>query len=418
MNPLQIILSIVFAILGTLLSVFSADIPPPNDGDLRLAEVMVRPEDNAYYSLSHIQMYLYEPPGDPDPLEEHVDGKRWDARFVDNVLYRNEKAITYFNEAAQKAAFQDPDVDHHEEDPSFDFLLSLRTMARVSSLKAARLFSEGRQGEALSEAMKIIDTGHKIQNSRGSLAHYVIASDMKQVGLARIRQLTEATTVSPDELLPYIKALEKYKKNENGLKVAFKYQYGYFVWLIDTAANGQLKLTENRMVERLTKYGFYFKANKTKSYFADFARVQISNVDVPCGFREGREIQRLTPQSPIRMFVTENLAGKVLYDMAMPRYARTIHEERCEEDLSIAATQVLLAVRAYTMTTGQYPGSLDDLVPRYLSEVPQDPFDDKPLRFSAQKKVIYSVGADLVDSGGRGVQFGSRTGDRAFRIRF
>lgn len=416
MNPLQIILSIIFAILGTILSVFSADIPPPNDGDLHLAEVMVRPEDNAYYSLSNIQMYLYEPKGTPNPLEEHVEGRRWNDRFVRGILYRNEKAIRYFDEAAQRPQFQDPTVAIHEDDSSFDPLFSLRTMARVSSLRAARLFRMGREREALAEAMKIIDSGQKIQDSQGSLIHYLFASDMKRVGLARIRHITRSTTLPPQELLSYVEALEKYKENEEGLKTAFKHQYEYFVWLIEAAATGELQSKDGQVVEPLTKYGFYFKPNKTKSYFADFARLQISNADVPCGFRTGKEIERLTPPSMIRWFITENLGGKILYDIAMPRYA--VHEQKCEEDLSVSATQVLLALRAYHMEVAQYPASLDELAPRYLAHVPKDPFDGKPLRYSPQKKMIYSVGTDLRDSGGKEARFKARAGDRVFRIQF
>jgi hypothetical protein len=50
-----------------------------------------------------------------------------------------------------------------------------------------------------------------------------------------------------------------------------------------------------------------------------------------------------------------------------------------------------------------------DLVPRYLSEVPNDPFDGKPLRLKHTEDglVIYSVGLDGDDNGGnlgRGTQ--------------
>jgi hypothetical protein len=417
MGPVQTILSIVFAILGTVLSLFSSDTSPPSDSDLRLPQVAIRSEDNAYYSLARIQMYLYEPTGNPNVLHEHLVGARWNERFVRDVLFRNEKAMRYFDEAARKPGFQDPTLGGYE-DPSFDAILSFRNIARVASLKSVLLFRLGREDEALTEAFKILDNGQKVQDSQGSVVHYLFAADMKNIGLSRIRQIAQSTTLPPDVLRSYVKTLEKYKQNKEGLKTAFKREYGFLVWAVDEVNSGHLKSKAGGTIEPLKAHRFYFKPNKTKSLFGDFVRSQIKDVDVPCGFRTVREITRLTPSSMPQWIITENLAGRILYDMAMPRYATTVLETRCQEDFSVSATQVLLASRAYTMETGQYPASLDDLVPRYMDGVPDDPFDGKPLRYSREKKVIYSVGMDLVDSGGREAQRGAPTGDHVVRITF
>ena len=417
MGPVQIILSIVFAILGTVLSIFASDISPPNDSDLRLPEVAVRYDDNAYYSLARMQMYMYEPPGNPGSLQKHLSGARWNERFVRDILYRNEKALRYFDEAARKPRFQEPRTNDYA-DPSPDAILSFRNMARVSSLKAALLFRRGREEEALTEALKIVENGQKVQDSQGSVVHYVFAADMKKIGLGRIRQIVQSTSLSPEVLMSYVKKLEKYKQNEEGLKNAFKREYGFLVWAIDEVNSGHLKSEVGGTIEPLKTHRFYFKPNKTKVLFGDLMRSQIENVDVPCGFRTVREVKPLTPSSRPQWIITENLAGKILHDIAIPRYAATVHEIHCEDDFSVSATQVLLASRAYKMETGQYPASLDDLVPRYMDDIPDDPFDGKALRYSAEQKVIYSVGMDLVDSGGREGQRGAQTGDHVVRIRF
>src|SRR5262249_37077767 len=50
-----------------------------------------------------------------------------------------------------------------------------------------------------------------------------------------------------------------------------------------------------------------------------------------------------------------------------------------------------------------WPEKLDELAPRYLSAVPLDPFDRKPLRLRRLDDgiLIYSVGPDGVDDGGK-----------------
>jgi len=67
------------------------------------------------------------------------------------------------------------------------------------------------------------------------------------------------------------------------------------------------------------------------------------------------------------------------------------------------ATLVALACELYRRRTGQWPASLADLSPRYLPSVPVDRFDGQPLRYQLTDghPVLYSIGMDLDDDGGR-----------------
>jgi hypothetical protein len=68
----------------------------------------------------------------------------------------------------------------------------------------------------------------------------------------------------------------------------------------------------------------------------------------------------------------------------------------------LTSAAAALAAERFRLATGLWPESLDELVPKYLNEVPVDPFTGKPLRFKrlADGLVIYSVGTDGVDDGG------------------
>jgi hypothetical protein len=70
-----------------------------------------------------------------------------------------------------------------------------------------------------------------------------------------------------------------------------------------------------------------------------------------------------------------------------------------ERDATLAA----LACELYRRRTGNWPPSLADLSPRYLPAVPVDRFDGQPLRYRLINghPVIYSIGMDLDDDGGR-----------------
>jgi len=65
---------------------------------------------------------------------------------------------------------------------------------------------------------------------------------------------------------------------------------------------------------------------------------------------------------------------------------------------------VAFALAAYRADSGRYPGKLDELVPKYLPEVPGDLFSGGPLIYRPEKDayLLYSVGPNGADEDGRG----------------
>ena len=92
-------------------------------------------------------------------------------------------------------------------------------------------------------------------------------------------------------------------------------------------------------------------------------------------------------------------------------------------DALLRTTAAALAAERFRIDNGRWPDSLDQLVPKYISAVPRDPFVDAPLKF---KKIpeglfIYSVGYDGKDDGGKfdpkkPAPFGPDTGFRLLDV--
>ena len=78
----------------------------------------------------------------------------------------------------------------------------------------------------------------------------------------------------------------------------------------------------------------------------------------------------------------------------------------------ISATQLLVALRAHQLNHGALPRSIEPLIPDYLPSTPTDDFDGRPLRYSPERKMVYSVGQNLIDEGG------NRDKDVVFNIAF
>ncbi len=69
----------------------------------------------------------------------------------------------------------------------------------------------------------------------------------------------------------------------------------------------------------------------------------------------------------------------------------------------LRTAQIALALRRYHLATDKLPDKLANLVPAYLESVPKDPFDGNDLRYKKLEPgfVVYSVGEDLSDDGGK-----------------
>jgi hypothetical protein len=94
---------------------------------------------------------------------------------------------------------------------------------------------------------------------------------------------------------------------------------------------------------------------------------------------------------------------KLFTSMLLPALAK-IPEKFATLEAKRRAMLTAIALERHRLAhNGQLPGRLDDLAPRLLPSVPQDPFLEGPLLFRtlATGYVVYSVGPDRQDNSGR-----------------
>jgi hypothetical protein len=95
---------------------------------------------------------------------------------------------------------------------------------------------------------------------------------------------------------------------------------------------------------------------------------------------------------------------KLVSDLWEARSMRRASHERHE--LAAAHLRLLmteLALRCYRCDQGSAPRSLQQLLPKYLQQVPSDPFSGHPLVYqpAGTNWLLYSLGPDRVDDGGK-----------------
>jgi ABC-type transport system involved in multi-copper enzyme maturation permease subunit len=99
-----------------------------------------------------------------------------------------------------------------------------------------------------------------------------------------------------------------------------------------------------------------------------------------------------------------------------------IFEQQLEMVARLRVLRTALAVEQFHLETGRYPRSLSEMIPRFLTKGPVDPFDNMPLRYRLLDRggyVVYSIGVDQKDDHGAELLWrvqGHATGDLTFTV--
>lgn len=114
---------------------------------------------------------------------------------------------------------------------------------------------------------------------------------------------------------------------------------------------------------------------------------------------EWKTLPDLVPESQVH--TPAKRAKYCLIMITMPELGKAVQRAGFAEQTR-DATRVVIALQQYHRKHAAYPGTLNDLIPEFLSEVPADLFDGKPLRSTIRdgKPVVYSVGVNRQDDGG------------------
>jgi hypothetical protein len=103
----------------------------------------------------------------------------------------------------------------------------------------------------------------------------------------------------------------------------------------------------------------------------------------------------------------------ILSAMLLPALSKALIHE-AEAFACVREANIALAIERFRLAHGRLPENLNELIPQFLPTVPSDPFNGAPLRYHRLAKgyVIYSIGADGHDDGGREKPADWKPGDK------
>jgi hypothetical protein len=256
------------------------------------------------------------------------------------------------------------------------------------------LFHAHKQREVFDVALKILDFGHRLEDSGGDTMHYLLGASIRSLALQRIRQMTPRTDLPEAELVRVIRTLDKFGANERGLSNALKVQYQLESKLLDDFAAGRWEALEitNSPSERVTlsnEMKRVFNADKTRAKFAATIRLLLKNISEPfCNVAWPEYSKTKTVGLAWLQWAVQgkhNAQGDVWLAMNIPSLKK-FFERKSRENVDVRGTQLLLALKIFVARRGHLPASLTELTPEFFPKVPLDDFDGQPFRYLAWRK--------------------------------
>ncbi len=418
--------------------------------DVAAFVVDIPPDENAFteYRLAHelrkvlIQGLQQKSAAEPDQHEAVYKGG-WEAadEAMRAWVEENRPALAVWRRGTEKqrARYESPATMTFMT--TLDATQELRSFARLAMVDQMRCLHEGDVDEAGKLARAVYRSGgHASQ--RGPLIAGLVGVALHAVSCGGMQRWAEHPAVTADQLragLAHVKAdLALYESESNLLRaeyLALRNTLSRPDWsgMAGPALGGPL---DDQLVSASVARGFMWVVGEPE------LTIRISRQIVA---NQAREVDK--PLTERRQLVGSGFAMLFDTDPTVTRAPGELDANQLDRGVKTsilsklllpavkqadnallrfrgrqAALEVLLAAQAHRRDRGEFPESLDALVPQYLDAVPLDPCDRNGGRLlyrrdSATNAVVWSVGEDGNDDGGAVESETGRPADAGFTLK-
>lgn len=393
-----IIIVILVITVVTLLRADIWDIDLPDMSDLEINYVEVPSENNAYTYLKQAGETLKMTDDEYEKVENVLYTNEKDDEFCLTLLEKNKPVIALIKRAVECKFLHFPKADTYKQSLtnnesigeliSLNHLLNLR--ARFSfddnlHLDFVRLITKMQNTTELG----IIFCGISLKQTLRNLS-----IQFRKMNSTQISQAASALCdISQRDIKSlYISALKFENYNFSQVTNVFENgdsEYVTLAELLDTCNSNS----------GFHGWHYLLQFNRSKLLYAKVIRGYIKGINKSI-YEENDYIHEMIKTFPIA-YLRPNSLGKILVYTMVPCFNHIV-ASYFELNFWLDSAKCSIACERYRRKHGELPESLNVLVPEFLETVPNDPFDGKPIRYNKEKKIIYSVGENLVDSGGMG----------------
>lgn len=387
-------------LLLSLLALATCSIPwdakPPEDADLLPRRLGLAPEANAFTGLEtaagQLAFKRHPKNGAERDWRNLTNGpESWDPTFADEILAANSATFGTLANALACDAYESPSCTNMATQTPW--ISRHNDLARLLEIQSRRSQETGDPAGAAQAAAQEWRLGQLLSGHPCDLLEWLNGVACQQAALARFEAvIADARTPNP-VLQELQKALDRWPPQALIIGYQQAKRCDYLI------AKNEAK----DFSQPFASHSYLYKKNMTERMLADYFHHEIENI--------GRPFSKLSynypgqPRPPqgawdeAAMIACPNSGGKIVF-FALAANLKT-PERRFALQAQVDSLRIKLALRLYEQRHGQLPESLKALVPEYLKSIPDDPYDGRPMRYSATERKIWAVGRDLVDQGGR-----------------
>lgn len=377
-----------------------------NDRELKLERANIPTGSNAFEVLQSAANHMWWPENQGVQIQDLARDTNWDGNLANMVLAKNREALTEWDAAAKMPDLQVPEIITGVQ--SLPYLAKWKELAQLAAVRENFLLHNGQDKEAFNQIVNHILLGRRMQNAQAVFIGYLVGTAVNTMGLNQMNRWVGKTHLSVRELKGYIRKLD-FDSADDGAALANSLRAEYWADVGSLAALRDGKVIDSdtgKYFPHPTPFWPAYSFSQTKGLFANAFRLLVKTSPLHYSEVEA-ELKRNASQlpnyehrpGPISIILSGNAAGQIVFYLMMPAMAKA-QEKKSQANVQLQATRTILALRAYQLTHGRLPENLTALVPEFLDAVPIDDFDGQPLRYSAEKKIVYSVGKNLKDDGG------------------
>ena len=393
------ILAAAFGGLAVFVAVASRDVAPPDEAEFAAVRPEIAPADNAFTYFLEATNLLVETTNAALSVDFRM-GKTPASDELREWIAKNAECLALVKRGTECAICLTPPVE--TIGTPTPYVNPWLHMMRILEARSRLTRVEGRFGEAADDLAVGMRFGDLVQKNASSLITYLVGTAIFGMSAESAMELARDPAAPPETLAQLAAELERAGPFDGGLNEALKAEHRVTVNVVDDlcAKRDQMAATlgfkTNRWATWFLTTSYSFKPNQTKRDMAAGHRIMIADAGriyadmerYDVAEKEGGRWAELLP----------NAIGDYLCLLLMP--SEKILETRCRTDGVRAGAKLVVACNRFARDKGRFPETLAELVPEYLSEVPQDPYDGAPFRYSAEKGLVWAVGKNLTDEGG------------------
>lgn len=392
-----------FLLLGVLVVMVLAytylkDEPRPWEDDLKRAaatgesQTLAAPSRMKYMLMAGSRVRLIEYPNTP-PWE-------WDTPSLAQALDDNglvlENLRDLLDEKPEEWGVRNLlwMIEDFGSDPAWQAVMKLK------QAESAYLARAGREEAAFLAAMDLAKLGHLLEQLDAWPSFMDRSLDLHKASAQSLAMLLRHTQLDA-KTLRRLQEVEyrPWAPSAAALREAMSGFYGFERKLLMGPEDGEPSLPEGYIPLRTD--WLLFKPNATLHLFADSFRELKSESSATVMARQNQIGFRMRQRAKGGMLIPDgNATGEEYFATRIQPYfglpdrhglARAQH----------AAIMTLFAVRRFLLAEARVPKDAGELTAAYLPEEVVDPFSGAPLRINLASGLIYSVGTDVRDDGGR-----------------